>query len=420
MATGGTASPHVEPVFLRKKDLPLQDQSYDTLDLCVAAERVCGGDSIYGAQAIRGLYRIYPNSREARNKLLIEGVTVRGIAVTLHDKNPFILRDSGQEVPATKLFISDFPVSCSNRDIEGALVRVGCVLRSSLLMERMRDRDGKLTKYVTGRRFCFINLPTRSLEPTLKIGSQTARLYYREQDKPQKKPPVCSNCLLTGHHRSVCANQVTCRECHQPGHKRGDSFCPALLQLFQEKETSQPGLGLGLGLQDAAETLNPMTETASSFDKTEKIDSKEESESGDRDVFFDGMSDFGDSQDPKVLGSQSNGGRMSSQATSDNVIAGQDTTSAIEQQVGAQLARARDKTKKKTSTKQDPKQRTIPFTQRSRSATPSGKRVREGSGDSPDTQAAQAEKHVRLAATASQRDTGNKGSDSRDPVSSGT
>ena len=80
----------------------------------------------------------------------------------VYDNNPFIVRgDSGKEVPATKVWISDIPISVDGKDTEIALVRLGCVLRSSLINEKIRNKDGKLTRFLTGRRFVFVNIPER-------------------------------------------------------------------------------------------------------------------------------------------------------------------------------------------------------------------------------------------------------------------
>ena len=53
----------VEPVFVLKNALPGYFTSYD---MCLATEKACGTDLILGAQEIRGLWRIYPTTREAR------------------------------------------------------------------------------------------------------------------------------------------------------------------------------------------------------------------------------------------------------------------------------------------------------------------------------------------------------------------
>ena len=83
----------------------------------------------------------------------------------MYDKNPFILRgQDGTESPSTKLWISEIPISCDDKDIESNLVRLGCVLRSPLILEEMRNRNGKLTRFLTGRRYVFMNVPTTPME----------------------------------------------------------------------------------------------------------------------------------------------------------------------------------------------------------------------------------------------------------------
>ena len=103
----------VEPVFLLWRDLPANDSlKYDTLEICLAAEKVNGTEMILGAQEIRGLWLVYPLTRTARNKLLIENLTLRQKTVQVYDENPFIVRGgSGEEVPVTKVWISDILIS---------------------------------------------------------------------------------------------------------------------------------------------------------------------------------------------------------------------------------------------------------------------------------------------------------------------
>lgn len=233
MATGGSPR-SVEPVFLRKRDLPTQfdrhghqiNERYSALNICLAAEKISGRETIHGAQDIKGLWRIYPLTRSARDKLLIEGIEIGGQSFTLHNRNPYLISNgNGIEIPTTKLWVSDIPISVDDADIEGALLREGCVLRSKLMMDKIRTKEGKLTRFVTGKRFVFINLPNSPLSRTVQVGDFTARLYYREQPKQNSKPAVCSKCLESGHHVSVCQNQVTCRACRVSGHKQGDPVC---------------------------------------------------------------------------------------------------------------------------------------------------------------------------------------------------
>ena len=219
-------SERVLPVFLRNKDIPnAQSRHPSVLEVCLSAERTSGQGTVLGAQEIHGLWRIYPLTGEARNLLRVQGMCLRDVHLTVCDTNPYILRDgSGFEKPSTKLWIDDIPISVADSEIELALKKLNCELRSDIKIERARDSDNKLTRFVTGRRFVFITVPVKPLEKTVAVNIFTARLFHKEQ-KQFQKTPVCSNCLETGHHRSQCEKEVVCRECKKPGHKRGDKEC---------------------------------------------------------------------------------------------------------------------------------------------------------------------------------------------------
>ena len=129
------------------------------LQVTVPAEKVSGVETLLGAQEIREL------ARTVRNKLLIDSLTLRQQTVQVHDKNPLIVRGgSGGEVPVTKVWISDIPILVDEKDIDTALVRLGCVMSSSLSNEKIRNKDGELTRFLTGRRSVFIGMPDRLLD----------------------------------------------------------------------------------------------------------------------------------------------------------------------------------------------------------------------------------------------------------------
>lgn len=219
----------VLPVFIRNNDIARTALNPATvLEVCLAAERISGRGSIIGAQDIRGLWRIYPANRDSRNTLLIQGIALRGMTIKVCATNPYTLRDNaGEETPSTKVWIDDIPISVADSEIEFSLVKLGCELRSAVKMERARDADNKLTRFLTGRRFVFITTPTTPLEKTMKVGGFfTAKVYHREQ-KLVKKKVICSKCLNEGHHVSQCDREVVCRDCLKPGHKRGDNACSA-------------------------------------------------------------------------------------------------------------------------------------------------------------------------------------------------
>ena len=199
--------PSIQPVFLRGKNIPENDVDRPSvLEVCLSAERAAGQGSILGAQDIRGLWRIYPVSKEARTELLVKGVRMRGAMLQVSNANPFILRDSGEEKPTTKLWIDNVPMSVADSEIEHTLVKLGCELRSAVKQDRARDKDNKLTRFLTGRRFVFITVPSTPLDTFVKVNFFTAKLYYKEQK--QKGSVVCSRCLSKEHHVSVCKSDI--------------------------------------------------------------------------------------------------------------------------------------------------------------------------------------------------------------------
>ena len=111
--------------------------------------------------------------RKTRTQFLLEWLDVWRHTLTTH-KNPFIVQSTdGKELPATKLIIGNIPLSYSNDEIEGKL---GCKPRSEMLMERDRDEKGGLTRWLTGRRFLHIEIPSHRLPSQIHIGPCKATL----------------------------------------------------------------------------------------------------------------------------------------------------------------------------------------------------------------------------------------------------
>jgi len=234
----------IPPVFLKLRDIPDSTTNRPSvLEMCLAAEKVSGRGSIVGAQDIRGLWRIYPANKEARATLLVKGIVVRDTTLQVAGSNPFVLHDNtGEEKPTTKVWVDSIPISVANSEVEHALKKVGCELRSDIKMERARDNDGKLTRFLTGRRFVFVTVPTKPLDKKLIVCHFEARIYHQEQ-KFERKTVVCSRCLETGHHVSVCKNDTVCRACKTPGHKRGDAKCSLTTTVQTRKESNNLNAG---------------------------------------------------------------------------------------------------------------------------------------------------------------------------------
>lgn len=218
------------PVFIKNNNLPaFETKEFSTAELCAAAERASGHNSIEGAQRIGGLWRVYPATKEGRHTLLIGGFVVRGVQVSVTDKNPFIVlaADGRQdESPSTKVTVSNIPLSFSDMEISKAVHSLGVELRSKVILERDRDSNGKLTRWKTGRRFLYITTPPEPLPRTVSIGPFKATLYHREQAKRVRQLHAeCGRCFEKSHSTAQCPNPVKCKQCLKDNHKAGDPDC---------------------------------------------------------------------------------------------------------------------------------------------------------------------------------------------------
>ena len=150
--------------IVRATITPDSRQSVDGLEICQACEALTGIGTIDGAQIISGLWRIYPLTMQARRFLEINGINFRGQALSVLDKNPFFSRGDG---PTAKLVIGNILISVAS----SALKKQGVGIRSSIKDETYRDRNGQLTRFKTGRRFVYIDLPVSPLPKYIRIGA---------------------------------------------------------------------------------------------------------------------------------------------------------------------------------------------------------------------------------------------------------
>ena len=217
MAYHSTASSNILPIFVLEKWV----QDATVFDICLAAEKVSGPSTIEGATCIAGLWRVYPKSELTRVKLLSNGVSLKGKTVRFESFNPFIRKGDGNEGQGTRLTVSNLPFSYSNDAVSRNLIAAGFKLRSNIMFEKARGPDGKLTDWKTGRRFVWIDLPKGEVKRSLKMGTFTAYIFFREmRDNMQ-----CRRCLQNGHKAVNCQNEEVCLTCKKAGHRRGDPIC---------------------------------------------------------------------------------------------------------------------------------------------------------------------------------------------------
>ena len=175
----------VSPLFVKHSSLtPPSSGFIKGIDICYALEKVSGSDTVDGVQRIGGLYRIYLNNQKAREDLLINGLDFNGCNVSLLAHNPFSVSDTGK--PTTKIVIGGVPLSVADSEIERVLLEQGVAMKSNLKLETYRDEEGKWTRFKTGRRFVYCEIPTLNIQPTIQIGLWRASIYYKEQIRPER------------------------------------------------------------------------------------------------------------------------------------------------------------------------------------------------------------------------------------------
>ena len=107
--------------------------------------------------------------------LLGTGINLRGIQITLRDKNPYLL--PGQEYLATtRLYVRNIPLSFDNYVITSYLKDMDIKMQGPLKYVRARTPQGKLTNFKTGVRFVDSVVPSEPLPKKKPMGLYTASL----------------------------------------------------------------------------------------------------------------------------------------------------------------------------------------------------------------------------------------------------
>ncbi len=227
MAGGPQDAGIINPVYIKSSTMPSGDKALSVTELCRNIENTCGKNSVEGAQLFGGLWRVYLTKPEYRLNILLHGFDIRGVHVEPTDTNPYTIKGSdGQEVPTTKLTISDVSLLAKEEDIVNVLKKAGINPIGGLRFEYSRDESGELTRWKTGRRFTWIPVPAVPLKRDLRIGIYSAKLFHKEQWYNAKKgDKVCNRCLEPGHYVRACANPIKCRTCLKSGHRAGDPIC---------------------------------------------------------------------------------------------------------------------------------------------------------------------------------------------------
>ena len=214
------------PVFFKADEAP---DGVSVPEICMAAESKIGYGNVAGAVKKSNLWRIHGKCADDKAKLLApdgpwpciiiqrkENDELKSYKIRLYAKNPLssTLDENGDVVPTTKLIIDGFLLSVSGEDIKKSLEKLGVNVTSKVFFDRAWLTNGKLSRFVNGRRFCYITEPSdnKPVPRVLNVGYFKASLWHRGMPK----------------------EPIKCWDCSGP-HRRGDVNCP----FFGKKNLSK-------------------------------------------------------------------------------------------------------------------------------------------------------------------------------------
>ena len=195
----------VEPLYCKQTDIPKSPKAefVRPLELCEAMAKSIGSSNVDGAQPIRGLWRLYTKSKEARVELLIKGIHLRGLSVPLYETNPFSTNTNDPNDKREKILIKDLPLSVDNTCIEDFLGEFSHVQVQTDIRYSRERKDDYLTNYRNGDRYLYATAP---IYPVLKQNAKIAGFSCRVLHPSQRE---------------------VCKVCHNQGHNAKDVTCPA-------------------------------------------------------------------------------------------------------------------------------------------------------------------------------------------------
>ncbi|CAG2187982.1 CNBP [Mytilus edulis] len=213
----------VKPIFILEQDLfgsnkPSQDQYLTHLELYRSVEHLVDPSHLKALQRVRGLWRLYFDNQEDRDKTLTNGLVIRKKLIQTYARNP---KTAENEDPNNvRVRIKNIPCSADDGQIQRALEVNHCVVHT-LFRERLRV-DGRVTNCQTGDRIAICDPIPNPLPKTLFIGKYKAVVLHRGQVDTRTNIK-CNKCLQEGHKSYECPNDWVCRTCGGSGHKA--SYC---------------------------------------------------------------------------------------------------------------------------------------------------------------------------------------------------
>ena len=183
----------IEPIYIEHCDLPAtrKSQSEIALDLCEKCEKLANGQ-ILGAQCMNGVWAIRIKSVAARSHIInnIKHLQINNINIDIHNKYP-----TATSVPNEKIVFRDVPFNVHDQDILQYLHnQPGVFVKTGVMAAKLRDKNNKLTNYLSGDRFVYVKGKFSPALPTIAtLSSAKCKVWHKSQTE------VCQRCRHFGH-----------------------------------------------------------------------------------------------------------------------------------------------------------------------------------------------------------------------------
>lgn len=210
----------VTPVFCKTRDVG----SVISIDICHAMAEVVGKEQVWGVQRIRGLWRLYTTTEEARLLLLSQGLELNSVSITLYPDNPYSQMHA-ERTEGIKITVKDLPRAYKNEEVAAFLSNLGAKLQGQVQSGRLRNRDGSLSDFFCGDRYVFADkhhLLAHPLPRHTICGLFECRIFHHGQ---RENIQVCTRCQKTGHPYWACKDPEVCEVCKEGNHLAGDPMC---------------------------------------------------------------------------------------------------------------------------------------------------------------------------------------------------
>ncbi len=147
----------VLPIFVKDFDIKnANGYSLSDYQISLHISKTIGNGRIKGLQKIRGLWRIYLKSNEAKTELVSKGISIDNKKLPLYTDNPYAANTKDPSDERIKVTVRDYRMSASTEPILKFCRDHGIEPTSPIKNGHIRTSGGFLTEMENGEKFFYV------------------------------------------------------------------------------------------------------------------------------------------------------------------------------------------------------------------------------------------------------------------------